>query len=161
MLPLPLHCYDDAGRVKPPRWLYWLICLGCRDIFLVLMSLVFPDQTEILLGLLYQDGTEMLLKIGFASPFVAVLLLISYHSVMLNKQWIAWIRVLKPLLVIGLLASLFEIIADTTMSGGHFSLYASFGILFNSFALVCIVRSRHLKIMLNDWRKDARDYHAS
>ena len=156
MLPLPLHCYDESGRVKPPKWLYWFILLGCRDVFLVLMSVVFPEQTDVLLGLLYRDGVEMLEKIAFALPFIVALLLLSYHHALLSKQWVAWLRLFKPLLLLGFCLSLVDLVMLSAKSHGHFSAYVGVSILFNVMGVVCLFRSRHIRVMLRDWSRDAQ-----
>ncbi len=85
-------------------------------------------------------------------PLVISAMLISQRDRLWKYEYIGWIRLLRPLLLTGLLLSLVIQIRTEALLDWQFSAYSS-GKLILLFALIyCVLRSRHLRWMISDWQ---------
>ena len=149
---LPLHCYDEAGRVKPPVWLYVLLLLLCTDWIALVFSLASFGQTSQLLAILYPDKTVLGTRLLATVPFVIVLLLLGNRERLWTRHWLQWRKLIKPLLLIGLASSLTAQVNTMAHERWSFHWTPAVFLLLNLITLLCVIRSKHLTTMVADWR---------
>lgn len=151
MLLLPLHCYDESGRILPPRWLYWFLLLCVADWMVFIFSLALRDQTTTLLSLFYPLrewlGTYLIASI----PFLLVLVLLGQRERLWNRGWLTWARLLKPMIVLGLLVSFALQVWHGWQLHWQFEWIMSLRMLIAGVFAVVVLRSRHLRWMIQDW----------
>lgn len=82
-LPLPLHKYDDNGRVKPPPMLMLSLLFFARSIVVFIASLSFREDGGLLLSLFYPDKYQFYLSLSSAVPALLVIFLIGFRE----KLW--------------------------------------------------------------------------
>lgn len=152
MLKLPLHCYDEAGRILPPRWLYWLIGLACADWVLLVFALASRAQTSTLLGIFYPDRWLLAANLIATLPLVIAAVMVSQRERLWKRRMFGWVGSLRPLLLTGLAGSLVIQIRAEALLDWHFSAYSSGKLILLSALVYCVIRSRHLRWMIADWR---------
>ena len=69
MIPLPLKHYDEAGTVLPPRWLYWMLAIACRDLLLVAAFTAIPAESDRLYRIFFPHSDVLWLQIA-VTPLV-------------------------------------------------------------------------------------------
>lgn len=153
MLPLPLHCYEESGRIKPPRWLPLILALGCKDILLVIAAMTLPEHTSRLLSILYQSNTHMAWQLLLALPFVVVFAMVSFREKLFKKGCSRWANWVRPLCIGGFTFDLANQGYSLQAIHWQFSLHIGVFIMLYGLAIMTVVRSRHLKLMQIDWRK--------
>lgn len=151
---LPLKCYDDTGVIKPPLWLYVMLLINSVDWIVLLFSLLSMQHTTLLLSLFYPQSHLLGLKLIGSVPFIIVLSLIGNRQRLWKKQYYGWLWVLKPLVAAGIFLSSALVIQQLALSHWqfHFMLASQLFSLFLFFWMG--LKSRHIKWMLTDWRKD-------
>ena len=149
---LPLHCYDEAGRVKPPVWLYWMLILLCSDWLALVFALLTFGKTSDLLALLYPERGVLGVRLLATLPFVCTLLLLGNRERLWKRQWIEWRKLILPLLVSGIAASVWAQV--NTMQQDHWAFHWTPALfLAGNFVLVItLMKSLHVSTMLADWR---------
>lgn len=153
MLPLPLHCYDEAGRVKPPLWLYWGLVFACTDWFVVIFAVALRGQTQTLLGLFYPAQNVLTASLVLTIPFLVVLILLSQRERLWKKNLTAWRKALVPLIFIGIISSVITLAWHVWLSHGRFEFLPALRLLYLLVGGAIILRSRHLSLMVADWKK--------
>lgn len=153
MLKLPLHCYDEAGRILPPRWLNWLIALACADWVLLVFSLASRSQTTTLLGLFYPDRLLLAANLVSTIPLVIGLVLISQRDRLWKRDIIGWVTILRPLLMTGLFMSMAIQIRTEYLLDWRFTPHSSIKLILLTAFIYCVMRSRHLRWMVEDWKR--------
>ena len=152
-LPLPLHCYDDSGVIKPPRWLYLLLLVNALDWLVLIFALASMGQTSDLLSIFYPDRHLLWSKLAATMPFIVVALLLGNRQRLWKAGYLRWASMLLPLCFsgIGLVACVlvqqlihlhwrFELILALQISG--LALLATF-----------LLRSQHIRLLVKDWHK--------
>ncbi|GGW87906.1 DUF2919 family protein [Alteromonas halophila] len=152
MLKLPLHCYDEGGRILPPRWLFWLIGLACADWVLLVFSLASRSQTETLLEIFYPDSGMLGVNLLATLPLVAGGVLISQRARLWKRGMIRWVVLVRPLLLTGLLMSVGVALRTEYVMDWAFSAYSSARLALLLAFIYCVFRSRHLRWMTEDWK---------
>ena len=82
-LPLPLHKYDENGRVKPPLTLMLALVFLARSIVVFIASLSFREDGGLLLSLFYPDKYQFYLSLSSAIPALVLIFLIGFRE----KLW--------------------------------------------------------------------------
>lgn len=153
MLKLPLKYYDESGRILPPKWLYAVLTVFSLDWIAFVFSLASRTQTETLLKIFYPQSESLGLALLGSFPMVVCLMLVSQRERLWKHNKIGWCRWLLPLLILGIAVSLsvqfYHVIA---VKWGFESLTAAKIIVYLA-SLYCISRSRHIRWMLDDWKK--------
>lgn len=155
VLPLPLSAYDDAGVIKPPRWLYWLLALNCLDWLMLVMALASTRHTTQLLSLFYPQQTLLWAKLAATVPLIVALLLLGNRSRLWKKQRYGWCKLLLPLIVAGVMANGVVIVSQLAQLHWQFSGVLAGQLSLASLLLVLVVRSRHWRLLVKDWQQPA------
>jgi hypothetical protein len=154
-LKLPLHKYDDAGRVKPPWLLFLGLCFFARSILVFIASLSFRQDSSLLLSVFYPIKYQFYLSLFTAIPALLTLLFFGLRDRIWKANRGELYLSLAPLLAYLIISDL--IIQIYILRGQHFefawptALSLLFGILFGWYLLV----SKHVRLMLADWRLNA------
>lgn len=151
MLALPLHCYDEAGRIKPPKWLFWILALGLKDWVLLVFALASREHTDTLMRLFYPDPVLFEINLGLALPFVVLFFTFGFRQKLWDRGWIRWAVLIKPTMVLALLAQVLFNLSAVVQSGGVFNLSSGLLVFLSATCLLVVLRSQHVKFMLNDW----------
>jgi len=152
---LPLHCYDEAGRVKPPLWLYWMLLILCSDWIALVFSLVTFGQTSELLSVLYPDKTVLGWRLLATWPFLTVILLMGNRERLWNKELTGWRLGIMPLIWTGNIVSIAAQMQTVLHDQWDFHWTPACFILVNVLVFVTVMRSRHIRLMVSDWRDPA------
>lgn len=151
LLKFPLHCYDEAGRMKPPVFLYILLLFVCRGLILLVISLSFREDSERLLRIFYPLPYHFYLSLIPILPAIFGLYLVSKRTILWKEKKFFWFKLLPFLLYLALLLDaaiqlymLEEIEFAYSMSHGFSLLIAFCGILYMS-------KSKYFRELIVDW----------
>ena len=151
-LVLPLHNYDEGGRILPPRALWWCLLFIAKSFIIFGFSLTLPEQSEHLLNMFYPKKDELYTGLILGSVAIPCALLVSFR----NKIWSAHKELLfaflKPMLIAGLIGELLFSVKLADQQYWSFSWGIAFSLVLNVLALYWAVSSKHLKLMLKDWK---------
>lgn len=151
-LKLPLHKYDDAGRVKPPWMLFLALCFFARGIVVFIASLSFRQDGGLLLGVFYPLKYQFYLSLLTAVPALITLVFFGFRE-RVWKANRAWLYVSLPTifsyLVISDLAIQIYILRDQHFAFAWPTALTLISVLAIGWYLFV---SKHMKTMLSDWR---------
>lgn len=150
---LPLHCYDESGRIKPPRWLTVLLILLCSDWIALIFSLASMGHTSQLLGLIYPDKSQFGLRLVASIPLLIAILMLSNRERLWKRHWYRWRILCFVLIIVGVVCS--AMIQVLALSHDNWAFHVTPGIFLflNGLTIVSITNSRHVRYMLQDWRQ--------
>lgn len=151
-LPLPLHCYDEAGIIKPPAWLYWLLLFVCIDWVVLVFSLALREHTTQLLGLFYPAKSQLAMQLAATVPFIVVLLLLGNRQRLWQRQQRGWAGWIKPAIAVGVLFSLASSVWQIAAGHWQFQFLQAVKLLLVLLLGTMLIRSHHLQLMVSDWR---------
>lgn len=151
-LKLPLHCYDEAGRIKPPLWLnlVFLVCLA--DWIILVFALAIRDQTTFLLALFYPSRLTLGLSLVSGAPALLALVLISRREKQWQQQRYRWSRYILPLVAVSLVAQVSLQVVPLMAQFWRFQPVVAARMLASVCACYALIKSRHLRWMVADWR---------
>ncbi|WP_083272925.1 DUF2919 family protein [Alteromonas confluentis] len=149
---LPLHCYDEAGRVKPPLWLYWMLILLCSDWLALVFSLLTFGKTSELLSLFYPDRSQLGMRLLATLPFVVTLLLLGNRERLWKRGWTEWRKLIYPLLMMGVVMSILAQVLPMGQDHWAFHWTPAAFLLANLILALTALQSIHLKTLYADWR---------
>ncbi|MFT6330728.1 MAG: hypothetical protein ACJAYN_002674 [Bermanella sp.] len=149
---LPLYKYDEAGRVKPPWLLFLCLCFLARGIVVFIASLSFRQDGGLLLSIFYPLKYQFYLSLLTALPAILTLLFLGFRERVWKADrggFYAGLPVVIAYLVISDL-----IIQLYILRAQHFAFaWPTALTLFSAFLFAWyLVTSKHLRIMLADWR---------
>lgn len=151
MLKLPLHCYDEAGRITPPAT-FWLCCLLlAKSYFLFIVSLSLRQDSQLLLSTFYPDKYELYRGFGIGIGAVIAAGLVSLRERWWETKWSGLRHTIKPLLFIALLLDLVYQVQHANRLHWGFSWSIAGLILLDVSLFYWVWKSRHLKWMIQDW----------
>ncbi|MFC3095478.1 DUF2919 family protein [Alteromonas sediminis] len=149
-LPLPLNRYDEAGRVLPPLWLHWALFWGARALILLAATIMLGPSGENIPLIVYPSQSQWLISIGLGVIYLLIWLGIGRREWFWQRNYsVAWV---KPVILMLLITDVALQVAFIAYEQGRFSLLKGAFLLLTLTALVCVVRSKHLAIMMRDWR---------
>lgn len=151
-IPLPLHCYDEAGVVLPPAWWYGFLAFGARDVLLVLLISALPEEADTLFKLVFVHSNWLVWQLLVAVPFLLVFVLTSFRARLWQKQKVNWRRWLKPLCWVGIVSQLLAVSMFILKTGGQFNVYYASIFIGLSIMAYMLAKSRHVNIMIEDWQ---------
>ncbi|MBE1301616.1 MAG: DUF2919 family protein [Alteromonadaceae bacterium] len=99
---LPLHRYDDEGRVKPPVIYYWVIAYLMRGVIIVLGASGMGVDTKAVLGAFYSSHTQLYAHLFIGIPAIYSFFILSYRKQFYDNEKIFWLRTVKPTLILGI-----------------------------------------------------------
>lgn len=151
-LKLPLHKYDDAGRVKPPWLLFLCLCFLARGIVVFIASLSFRQDGGLLLTIFYPLKYQFYLSLLTAVPALMTLLFLGFRE----RVWKAdggKFYVILPVLLAYLCVSDF-VIQVYILRAQQFAFAWPTALTLFSVLLFTwyLLSSKHMRIMLSDWR---------
>lgn len=150
---VPLKYYDEGGLIKP-HWLFFvLLAYLLRALFILVVALSYRQDPSALLQIIYPDPRYLSVSLLSGIPAVVCLLVVSFRHKLMSKQ-IQWpFRLVKPLLILALIADVAIHCFYGLIQNWQFSWLLGISFLGGCSALVYALRSKHLTHMLNDWQK--------
>jgi hypothetical protein len=149
---LPLHKYDEAGRVKPPWLLFFCLCFLARGIVVFIASLSFRQDGGLLLSIFYPLKYQFYLSLLTAIPAIMTLLFLGFRErvwkASLGNFYIGLPIVLGYLIISDVVIQLYILRAQYFAFAWPKAL-TLFCVLLLAWYLVT---SKHMRIMLADWR---------
>ncbi|MCW8108570.1 DUF2919 domain-containing protein [Alteromonas ponticola] len=149
---LPLHCYDEGGVIKPPKWFYWLLLCVCIDWVVVIFSLALREHTTLLLNLFYPNRQLLVIQLLVTVPFIITLLLLGNRGRLWRKGWGRWSKAIMPLMFTGIALSFVSTIWQLNHRDWEFALLQAYRLVLNLLLGLLLLRSLHIGLMLSDWR---------
>ncbi len=151
-LKLPLHKYDEAGRVKPP-WLFFLcLCFMARGIVVFVASLSFRQDGGLLLSIFYPLKYQFYLSLLTAIPAIMTLLFVGFRERIWKAGkgalYLAVPAVLAYLIASDLIIQIYILRAQQFAFAWPTALTLFSVLLFAWY----LISSKHMRIMLADWR---------
>ena len=148
---MPLKYYDEAGRVIPAAALYWCLLFMCRSYLVFIAALSFRQDSSGLLALFYPDKGYLYASLLGAIPALVVLLIISFREKIRNRAYSGLFSLIKPLLLLTLLADIAFHIGMANKQYWEFSWLIALTLLADMLCLYFVGKDRHLSFMLKDW----------
>ena len=130
-----------------------ILSLFSVDWIAFIFSLASRSQTEALLKLFYPQSESLGLALLSSVPIVLGLLLISQRERLWNKGYTSWSGALLPLILMGVIASICVQFYHIVSVHWGFELITAIKVVVSIISLYCISRSRHLRWMIQDWKK--------
>lgn len=151
-LKLPLHHYDEAGRIKPPWLLFLCLCFLARGIVVFIASLSFRQDGGLLLSVFYPLKYQFYLSLLTAIPAFMTLFFLGFRERIWKAGngglYVALPVVLTYLITSDLIIQLYILRAQRFAFAWPTALTLFAVLLFAWYLL----RSKHMRIMLADWR---------
>lgn len=149
-LPLPLHCYNEAGRVVPSTWFTLMFFWGARVLLLLIGSLVLGDSGNLMPKQLLTFSWQLPAHSVLGLIFLGLWLLQGQREVIWKKGYtLKW---LKPMTILMLLADIGLQIAAIILTHGAFDLLRGLIVVISLFFLGYTLRSKRTNIMFDDWK---------
>jgi hypothetical protein len=149
---LPLHKYDEAGRVKPPWLLFLCLCFFARGIVVFIASLSFRQDGGLLLSIFYPLKYQFYLSLLTAIPAIMTLLFLGFRERVWKADrgifYIGLPIVLSYLIISDVVIQLYILRAQYFAFAWPKALTLFSVLLFAWY----LVTSKHIRIMLADWR---------
>lgn len=150
-LPLPLHCYDHAGRVIPPN-LFWFSGFFLMKSWLIFLgSITIRGKEKEILEFWFPVHQDLYVSLTLGLPALLAMLLASYRNTLWDKgkiRWVYWIGILMSLAVIAQLIYSMNRLVQAQFNYHNSLALSIFGI---SLIGVYMLRSQHIELMLKDW----------
>ena len=148
-LPLPLHCYNEAGRVLPSTWFNLIFLWGARALIVLAASMMLGPRGESIPKLFFPIHWQHWAHIGLGILYIALWLLVG------RREWL-WdklhsLRWLKPAILTLLFCDLVVQCMAIATTQGAFSLLKGLMLLITCFLAGYVLRSKRTRIMFKDW----------
>lgn len=149
---LPLKYYDAAGRIKPATALYLCIAYLLRSVLLVIAVFTVRDYSDELLDWFYPDKSYLYMSSIVVLPALMTLLILGFREKIWksNNDWI--FLLVQPLLFISVLTDFFLHLRLSYLQQWQFSWSVAITLLIDVLCLYFLVKDKHLKHMIKDWR---------
>lgn len=148
---LPLHKYDEAGRVKPSFLLYLILFFLCRPILVFIASISLRQDQVAILSLFYPDKYHFYMALIHAAPALIVLALISYREKLWVKERILPFAAIPWLLAVAIVSDLLIQLYILRSQQFAFEWTYAVGLIGAMISSLYLTKSRHIKVMLSDW----------
>ena len=149
-LPLPLHCYNEAGRVVPSTWFTLLFFWGARILLLLIGTLVLGDSSNLIPKQLLPFSWQLPAHSVLGLIFLGLWLLQGRREVIWKKGYrLKW---LKPTIILMLLVDISLQMTAIILTHGTFDLLRGLIVLISLFFLFYTLRSKRTNIMFEDWK---------
>ncbi|AWL12213.1 Inner membrane protein YfeZ [Saliniradius amylolyticus] len=150
---LPLERYDDEGRIRPPRWLWWTLVFLNRGYLLLVASVSYIKDQSLILSLFYPDNRDFYLSLMVGLPALLAAVIAGYRRWLWQKQWLGLFAFIRPLVLISLFLDISLQLAMAAGEQFRFSWTVAIFLLLDGLLLTYWARSRSLKLTLADWRR--------
>ncbi|WP_137167064.1 DUF2919 family protein [Salinimonas lutimaris] len=152
-LPLPLHCYDDSGVIKPPRWLYLLLLMNALDWLVLIFALASMGQTSDLLAVFYPDQHLLWLKLAATIPFILTALLLGNRQRLWKAGYRRWVVLILPLCFSGVVLVATMLVQQLIHLHWRFELILALQIAGLALLTTFLLRSQHIRLLIKDWQQ--------
>lgn len=153
MLQLPLHHYDEGGKVKPPRLLWWVLLYLAKSLLVVAFALTPGVEATKILNTVYPRQINLVLGLG-QSAFVAIIWAIcAFREKWTDKQLFFLFRLIRPMLLGVLVMDLSFTILLIYQQHWTFNWGLALSLVFATWCMIWVTYSKHLRIMVKDWLK--------
>lgn len=149
---LPLKCYDNAGRILPPVGLWITILYLSKALFVLIASLTFAQDRGAILGLFYPVKSDLYVGLMISLAGLSGFLLCGFREKIWRNNRHSLFSLVKPLLIIALLADLIFQLYLANQHKWAFSWALGLSALMDMLVLYWVVTSKHLAYMLLDWK---------
>lgn len=151
ILPLPLHCYDQAGRVIPPK-LFWLSCLFLIKSWLIFLgSVTIRGKEKEILEFWFPIHQDLYVSLALGLPALVAMLLTSHRGKLWEKGrtlWVYWVGVLLSVAILAQLIYLINRLVQAQFNYHHALALSLLGVILIG---VYMLRSQHIRQMFRDW----------
>ncbi|TAP35889.1 DUF2919 family protein [Alteromonas sp. KUL49] len=151
MLKLPLNCYDESGRILPPKWFYWLCGFLCIDWLVFVFSLASREHTTELLSFFYPNRSGLIVSLLTSMPILMSLLLVSQRERLWKKSWLKWSSAVIPFVVLGAAGLMTAQLYHLSMAHWDFEWVSAIRIVGAALCIYVVLKSRHIRYMKSDW----------
>ena len=152
-LKYPLNCYDEAGRMKPPLFVYILLLFVCRGLLVLIVSLSFTQDSERLLRIFYPFPSHFYLSLIPLAPALLALYLLSKRTILWQKEHHGWFKSLPFSLYCALILDGGIQIFILKETHFFFSLTHGVSLLFIACGLVYMKKSGYMRNLVEDWTR--------
>ncbi|MBO1255506.1 DUF2919 family protein [Alteromonas sp. 5E99-2] len=149
-LPLPLRCYNEAGRVVPSTWFTLLFFWGARVLLLLIGTLVLDEGNNLIPKQLFPFSWQLPAHSVLGVVFLGLWLLQGRREAFWNKGYtLTWLR---PTVILMLLVDISLQIGAIILTHGTFNLLRGLIVLISLFFLFYTLRSKRTNMMFEDWK---------
>ncbi|GAB3038409.1 DUF2919 family protein [Bowmanella dokdonensis] len=150
---LPLHYYDEEGRLKASRWMYASLLFLMRGYLVAIASLTYRQDTGLLLSLFYPDRHYFYLSLATGLPAMLLLVVVWWRHKF--RQWAPWLfACFRPLLQMSLVADLLLHLWMGQHQHWQFSWLIALTLLLDLLLLLYWRRSGKQRQILKDWGRE-------
>lgn len=150
-LKYPLHHYDEAGRMKPPIFVYALLFFVCRGLLVLIVSLSFREDSERLLRIFYPLPYHFYLSLVPILPALIGFYFVSKRTVLWNKERYLWFKWFPWCLYCALFLDAGIVLYMLNEIDFAFSMTHGMSLLVVFCGLIYISQSRYVAHLLKDW----------
>lgn len=140
----PEHKYDKEGYLKPSKIYYFIITYLLRGYLIIIMASSYGSDTNAILGAFYPNGKGLYLNLIIGIPALLALGILTYRSQLREKGKAHALKLVKPLLFLGLLADISVQIYNIAHIHWRFEQVLASMLLFGVVSLCVLVRLRPL-----------------
>ncbi|WP_158968355.1 DUF2919 family protein [Paraglaciecola sp. L3A3] len=149
---LPLKYYDEAGRVKPPISLYWVILFLCRSLVILAGSLSSQQYSKELLAMFYADSRFLYINIFIALPTFVALLIMGFREKLWQKNRVWLFTLIIPLMIFSCIVDVAYHLFVANLQHWQFSWVIAITLIADVFCLYFLSKDKHASFMVFDWR---------
>lgn len=149
---LPIQCYDELGRIKPPSLLWLIVLLCAKAYFILVVSLSNFQDRSLLLSVFYPDTRDFYLNLALGIPGVMAALMVSFRETWLKLNWRFMFSLVKPMLLISLFGDLVLHIMMAMDVHWRFVWSIALSIVVVLLGIMYCLRSKRLAYFTEDWR---------
>ncbi|MDT0581746.1 MULTISPECIES: DUF2919 domain-containing protein [Alteromonadaceae] len=150
-LPLPLHKYDENGRVKPPLMLMLSLVFLARSIVVFIASLSFREDGGLLLSLFYPDKYQFYLSLSSAIPALVLIFVIGFREKIWKAGKAKLFYVLPWFIGIVLCVDILLQLYIVTKLHFQFSWPSALSLLVTMLIVWYLFLSANVKVLIKDW----------
>jgi hypothetical protein len=150
-LPLPLHCYDHAGRIVPPRSFWWILVFLAKSWLIFIGSVTIRGKESEILAFWYPHKADLYLALALGLPALIAMLLCSNRERLWQRDFKKWVYLLLVCIILACLGQLTHYalrLINTDFNYDHATAMGLVGVLV---VIGYTLRSRHLRLMYRDW----------
>ncbi|GAA6183155.1 MULTISPECIES: DUF2919 domain-containing protein [Alteromonadaceae] len=148
---LPLSQYDEAGRIRPPRFFWWCCLFLAKSYVIFILSLSNFRDADGLLEIFYPQKNELFIGFGIGGGALLAIIIVAYREKWWDTKWQFIRRLIKPCLILTVTLDLLHQIQISLSQHWQFSWAVATLFLFDLVVLYWIFKSRHLRYMIADW----------
>ena len=149
-LHLPLHCYDEAGRILPSTWFNLIFFWGARGLIVLVAALIMGDRGTEIPSIIFPNHIYLKFHLILGAGFLGLWLVSGRREWFWKHNYpMTWLR---PALVLHLLIDVAMQTVEIVQTAKQFSPLKGSMLLISLFALVYILRSKRTHFMFLDWR---------